>query len=274
MMILSKLFSAIRGPRVSVSQEPLQTVLVPLIETPDASFLDKIRQSGFRFVAPTAVTAAGMGCAIKAIAAGASSDPSSAAPYVTLAIIADGLDGPVARALNAQSKFGAWTDTTSDFLAYGIAAGTMVYGYGAQSGMPWVGFAAGLGVAGSVGFRLLRFMGRKGTYEECAPDFLGLPSPAGGGLIVSLLASISRTGPVGAALAMGTSAVIGGLMASRVPYDKPPSIMKRLFGKRRTLAAIMLGVGSIISAATLGLAPTVAGLLGAYALLGRHPKKA
>ena len=46
---------------------------------------------------------------------------------IVVAAILDILDGAIARALKAQSEFGAELDSLSDFLAFGIAPSVMLY---------------------------------------------------------------------------------------------------------------------------------------------------
>ena len=52
-----------------------------------------------------------------------------AAWLIAFSMLCDGLDGKIARLLNAQSRFGAQFDTLSDFVAFGVVPGFMVYRY-------------------------------------------------------------------------------------------------------------------------------------------------
>src|SRR6478609_4199948 len=52
---------------------------------------------------------------------------SSAAIMVIVAMLLDGLDGRVARALNAQSEFGKELDSLSDVISFGVAPAFIMY---------------------------------------------------------------------------------------------------------------------------------------------------
>ncbi|MDF2659149.1 MAG: pssA, partial [Paenibacillus sp.] len=50
-----------------------------------------------------------------------------AAIFVIVAMLLDGLDGRVARALNAQSEFGKELDSLSDVISFGVAPAFIMY---------------------------------------------------------------------------------------------------------------------------------------------------
>ena len=50
-----------------------------------------------------------------------------AAIMVIIAVLTDGLDGKLARALNAQSEFGKELDSLSDVISFGVAPAFIVY---------------------------------------------------------------------------------------------------------------------------------------------------
>src|SRR3989338_6918917 len=60
--------------------------------------------------------------------------PLAAAQWILLAMILDGLDGHLARGLNATSKFGAELDTYVDLTAFGVAPAVLIYEKSALSG--------------------------------------------------------------------------------------------------------------------------------------------
>jgi hypothetical protein len=51
---------------------------------------------------------------------------------IILAAVLDGMDGLVARRLNAQSHFGAELDSLSDFVCFGVAPGVFVFHFAMQ----------------------------------------------------------------------------------------------------------------------------------------------
>ncbi|GJM83180.1 hypothetical protein HMSSN139_56760 [Paenibacillus sp. HMSSN-139] len=65
---------------------------------------------------------------------------SLAAIMVIVAMLLDGLDGRVARALNAQSEFGKELDSLSDLISFGIAPALIMYlisFHSIPSGVAW-----------------------------------------------------------------------------------------------------------------------------------------
>ena len=61
---------------------------------------------------------------------------SSAAIMVIVAMLLDGLDGRVARALDAQSEFGKELDSLSDMVSFGAAPALIIFMVSFQDSMP------------------------------------------------------------------------------------------------------------------------------------------
>ena len=80
-----------------------------------------------RYIVPNLVTVGNMFCGFLAIMYGSSGRYKQAVFCIFLAIILDGLDGRVARRLNATSKFGVEFDSFSDLISFGIAPAVMLY---------------------------------------------------------------------------------------------------------------------------------------------------
>src|SRR3990167_6774232 len=57
----------------------------------------------------------------------------TAAIAIFIAMIADGLDGRVARLTNTQSAFGAQYDSLSDLVAFGVAPALVIYSWSLSS---------------------------------------------------------------------------------------------------------------------------------------------
>jgi len=99
---------------------------------------------------------------------------------VVIAALLDGVDGRLARALKAQSKFGAELDSLADFVNFGVAPAVIVFiwGLGTLRGLGWISV---LVFALAMGLRLARFNAMidvdkpkwQGNY------FTGIPAPAG-----------------------------------------------------------------------------------------------
>jgi CDP-diacylglycerol---serine O-phosphatidyltransferase len=99
---------------------------------------------------------------------------------VVIAALLDGVDGRLARALKAQSKFGAELDSLADFVNFGVAPAVIVFiwGLGTLRGLGWISV---LVFALAMGLRLARF---NAMIEVDKPKwqgnyFTGMPAPAG-----------------------------------------------------------------------------------------------
>lgn len=109
-------------------------------------------------------------------------EPNSAALLVIIAMLMDGLDGRVARALNAQSEFGKELDSLSDVISFGVAPAFIMYQAAFQEANPamaWI-VTAIFPICGAL--RLARF----NVIAGIPGYFIGLPIPAAGGVLATL----------------------------------------------------------------------------------------
>lgn len=107
-----------------------------------------------------------------------------ASVLVIIAMLMDGLDGRVARALNAQSEFGKELDSLSDVISFGVAPAFIMYVVAFENAVlhPAIAWTvtALFPICGAI--RLARFNVISG-----APGyFIGLPIPAAGGILATL----------------------------------------------------------------------------------------
>jgi len=108
--------------------------------------------------------------------------PEYAAMMVIIAMLLDGVDGKVARALNVQSEFGKELDSLSDVISFGVAPAFIMYVVAFQELNPaaaWI-ITALFPICGAL--RLARFNVISGTPGY----FIGLPIPAAGGVLCTL----------------------------------------------------------------------------------------
>ncbi len=186
---------------------------------------------------------------------------------ILVAGVLDGLDGRIARALGASSRFGAELDSLSDFVSFGVAPAFVIYLWSLQvaGGFGW---ALALLFAVCCALRLARF---NTALDSDVPEpgwsknfFVGVPAPLGGILAllplvfwleteVDVAASPLITGP----LMVGISA----LMVSRVPT----LAVKQVKIPARYVVFVLLGVGA--AAAFLISTPWITVGVGAVAYL-------
>lgn len=98
---------------------------------------------------------------------------------VVVAAMLDGVDGRVARALKAQSRFGAELDSLADFVNFGVAPAVMVFIWGLRP-MDGAGWITALAFALALGLRLARFntMIDVERPKWQSNYFTGMPAPA------------------------------------------------------------------------------------------------
>lgn len=139
-----------------------------------------------------------------------------AAIMVIVAMLLDGLDGRVARALNVTSEFGKELDSLSDVISFGVAPAFVVYAVAyqdVQTAAAWT-VTAIFPICGAL--RLARFNVGAGTPGH----FIGLPIPAAGGVLATMaLFHNELTPPV----LMAGELLLSFLMISNIKY---PSFKK------------------------------------------------
>lgn len=184
-----------------------------------------------------AITLTGMAAGLLAMAFAAAGRFDHAVAAIVFAMVCDGLDGQVARALQSPSRFGAQLDSLADFASFGLApAAVMAFWSADIAGAPaGVALAAlGFGLAGYVmaaGWRLARFMVEgEGARVRASGRFQGVPTPAAALLALTPIAGLEMTGWAGFAEPWGVAgwvAIIARAMVSRWPT---PSVAMLLAG--------------------------------------------
>ncbi|MEK7802176.1 MAG: phosphatidylcholine/phosphatidylserine synthase [Pseudomonadota bacterium] len=171
------------------------------------------------------------------------------------AALFDVLDGAIARALKAQSEFGAQLDSLSDFLAFGIAPAIILYEWTLSDAgkLCWI---ASVVFPVAAALRLARF-----NVIAKQPDdipqwkkryFMGVPTPAGAALCLlpiyiwflspSSFESLAFATPLVAVWVI----IIAALMVSRIPtfsikYVKlPPRMMVPMLGFFALIVAALI----------------------------------
>ncbi len=137
-----------------------------------------------RALVPNAITSAALCCGLTGIRFAIGGDFRSAVLAVIVAGVLDGVDGRVARAMRAQSRFGAELDSLSDVIAFGVAPALIVYLWSLQQ-IPRFGWFAALALAVCCALRLARFNAQIDLAEQphkSAGFLTGVPAPVGAGL--------------------------------------------------------------------------------------------
>ena len=137
-----------------------------------------------RAMAPNAITAAALCAGLTGVRFAVTEDWGLAVFAIILAGVLDGMDGRIARLLNAQSRFGAELDSLADSLSFGTAPALIVFLWSLQD-LPRFGWLAAIAFAVSCALRLARFNAQIDMDEQphkSAGFLTGIPAPVGAGL--------------------------------------------------------------------------------------------
>jgi CDP-diacylglycerol--serine O-phosphatidyltransferase len=160
---------------------------------------------------PSLITIGNLFLGIAAIILVFHGNPELAALMVIFAMLLDGVDGRIARALDAQSEFGKELDSLSDVISFGVAPAFIMYVAAFQDVNPaaaWI-VTAIFPICGAL--RLARYNTASGTPGY----FVGLPIPAAG-VVVATLALFYEDIPV--IVLMITTLALSFLMVSNIKY--------------------------------------------------------
>lgn len=196
-----------------------------------AERLKKLKRGG-ALVLPSLFTLSNMAFGFFAILKASDGQFAMAASLIFLGMVMDGLDGKVARLVHGESAFGIEFDSLADFLAFCVAPGYVLYQLLLKDIPVW-GAVVAFFYALCGGLRLARFNVSARDATGSKTHFMGLPTPAGAGVLASfvLLYDIIESGRPARTLAPlmdflptlyaafpFVMAGVGLLMVSKVPY--------------------------------------------------------
>lgn len=136
------------------------------------------------YLLPNLFTTAALFAGFYAIISGMHGNFENAAIAIFAAMIFDGLDGRVARLMNAQSKFGAEYDSLSDMVSFGVAPALVVFSW-ALVDLGKFGWAVAFIYVACAALRLARFNTQIDTADK--NYFTGLASPAAAAVMAGLV---------------------------------------------------------------------------------------
>lgn len=219
---------------------------------------------GRTFLIPSCITVVGTFCGFLAIISALQGNFQYATKCIALAFVLDGLDGRVARRLNATSAFGREFDSLSDAIAFGVAPAVLVYCWGFRSLADEMGVLVAFFFVICGAARLARF--NIMATDEVKTSFTGLPIPAAAGAVSALVytfpAPLESYASVGAMMVY--MLLLGGLMVSTLPFF---SFKKLRFPRRKQLTYLVCLAVAVALAWKYSLLALVLGTAG-YALSG------
>jgi CDP-diacylglycerol--serine O-phosphatidyltransferase len=197
---------------------------------------------------PNFVTIVGLCAGLTAIRFALSDRWDIAAGLIIFAAVIDGLDGLLARTLNAASPFGAELDSLSDFVCFGVAPAVVIYA-NLLAVLGDAGWALALVFAICCCLRLARFNVARAVPEApTRTHFTGVPAPAGAMLgLLPVFLSLGGIVPVERApwAVAAWMGLVGALMVSQLPTLSPKALrIPREFAPWLLVAlALAVGVG-------------------------------
>jgi CDP-diacylglycerol--serine O-phosphatidyltransferase len=150
------------------------------------------------YIIPSLFTCGNMSFGILSVFASINDDFIRAAWFLVAALACDIVDGRIARMTNTTSNFGMQLDSLSDLVSFGIAPSVMMYMLVLNT-MGSIGVAIAVLYALCCALRLARFNVLAQT-GEIHKHFVGLPTPASAGVIISFVLSYELLGPAGHSL--------------------------------------------------------------------------
>lgn len=189
-----------------------------------------------RHLVPNAVTLGNMFCGFLAIIYATSGRFEKASLAIALAILLDGLDGRVARKLQATSKFGVEFDSFSDLVSFGVAPAILMYNWcfklPADEWGVFVTFVFALCAAA----RLARF----NIADTSLNSFTGLPTPGAACVVAAVVHAVPEIEPGAMPTTFGTVMMLflSYLMVSTVEFF---SLKKVNLARLHPMAFIMVG---------------------------------
>lgn len=169
-----------------------------------------------RYAVPNAVTVGNMFCGFLAIMYASSDRLEKAVFAILIAILLDGLDGRVARRLNATSKFGVEFDSFSDVISFGLAPAVMMYHWAFHKSADEMGVAVTFLYALCAASRLARF----NIASENLKSFTGMPTPGAAAFIAAIVYTAPYEHDSYAIISVATAALLVSayLMVSTIEF--------------------------------------------------------
>ncbi|WP_372865626.1 CDP-diacylglycerol--serine O-phosphatidyltransferase [Spongiibacter sp.] len=168
-----------------------------------------VRKRGI-YLLPNLFTTAALFSGFFAIVSAMNGRFEPAAIAIFVAMVFDGLDGRVARLMNAQSKFGAEYDSLADMVSFGVAPALVVFSWGV-SDLGKFGWAVAFIYVSCAALRLARFNTQIDTADK--NFFTGLASPAAAAVMAGVVWVSAEEGWVGSDLPTELAVLVGVLMA-------------------------------------------------------------
>ncbi len=219
-----------------------------------------------KWILPNMCTAANLFFGMLSILATFEGNFFYASVFILLALIADGMDGRVARALNAASELGKEMDSLCDLGSFGIAPAFLAYAFCLHN-FGTLGKAAAIIFALCGMWRLARFNVNTNVVHGF---FMGLAIPAGGCIIATttllFLAMGIKPEEFGLVYPI-TTIIVAYLMVSHVHYPDFKGDGEKIFLVAKIFAAAMFA-GIIYLTKDFPVQGVLTAIFSTYAVFG------
>jgi CDP-diacylglycerol--serine O-phosphatidyltransferase len=160
---------------------------------------------------------------------------------ILAALVADNIDGRIARMTHSTSSFGKEYDSLCDMVAFGVAP-AFAAACALQDSTGLIGWLTGLAYVTCAGLRLARFNSMPARTTDTSV-FIGLPSPVAASAVACVLLFHTAhpragSGPYPGGVLILSMLIAGVLMISSVRFLSPKSMSMR--GAVRLLAVLLL----------------------------------
>lgn len=136
------------------------------------------------YLLPNLFTTASLFAAFYSIVASLKGQYEAAAIAIFIGMLADGLDGRIARLTNTQTAFGAEYDSLSDMVTFGVAPALLIYSWNLQQ-LGKIGWLVAFIYTAAVALRLARFNTQLAIADK--RYFQGLACPAAAAVLSSFV---------------------------------------------------------------------------------------
>lgn len=170
------------------------------------------------YLLPNLLTTASLFSAFYSIVASLKAQYDVAVIAIFIGMIADMLDGRIARMTNTQTAFGAEYDSLSDMVTFGVAPALLLYSWGVHQ-FGKLGWLVAFIYTACVALRLARFNTQLETADK--RYFQGLPCPPAAAVVASFIWVCYQNENVSALVSIISavmSIVLAALMVSNVRY--------------------------------------------------------
>lgn len=181
------------------------------------------------YILPNLITASSLFAGFYSMVSTLNGNYSTAAIWIFISAICDGLDGKVARMTGTTSKFGVEFDSLADLVAFGVTPALLMYAW-ALKPFGRLGWVASFLFLVCAALRLARFNVQVDTVES--KRFVGLPTPATACMVAStvlLFYHFSWPSTYKKLAILGLIYLLAFLMVSNFRYYsfKDPALIKR-----------------------------------------------